>query len=67
MRVKIFRVDQTTGAEILYRTSYASEIVEDNEMSDAEAAEMENALKSAGRYWLGGGAAPLFLLMRVPT
>jgi hypothetical protein len=63
MRVKIFDVDQDTGAET-YREH--CELIEcfpdgrgDPEYWDA----VTELVQGPGRYWVGGGAAPLVLLM----
>lgn len=65
MKVNVFHVDQDTGAESLNNVRHTDEIAEDNGMTDAEACHMESEIRKAGRFWLGGGAAPLFVLRRV--
>lgn len=61
MKVKVYAVDQQSGAETFLHWSEWSDILNDNEMlSDSELDE----LVKHGRVWIGGGAAPLFLLAR---
>lgn len=65
MRVKVYLVDKNTGAQTLVAgPSYAADFAEANELTDSERAAMERGLTGSGRYWIGGGAAPLFYLSR---
>lgn len=61
MKVNIYAVDQNTGAQTLYaRSVYLA-----GAMADADDSERQDAaekLRTQGRAWIGGGAAPLFLL-----
>lgn len=42
-----------------------SEFASDNDMTDAEAEAMRDELARSGRFWVGGGAAPLYMVKRV--
>jgi hypothetical protein len=64
MRCKIYQVDQNTGDETLINIRDSDEIAEDNSMTDAELIEMETEIRLVGRFWIGGGAAPLFCVTR---
>lgn len=64
MRVKIIDVDQTSGAETLRCECDLSECFPDDDEACA-AAQLEIATN--GRAWVGGGAAALVLLKRVPS
>ncbi len=63
MFVKIFDVDNNTGAELL-RTESADLRECFPDVDDPEYHEARRELERAGRYWGGGGAAPRYLLMR---
>lgn len=60
MRIRIYAVDQQTGAETVEGECDLTEALDDPEYLDAL---ME--LEKVGRYWVGGGAAALSLLMRI--
>lgn len=62
MRVRVYAVDQDTGEEKYVNMSHLSELIE---TSDDEYADALNQLEKCGRYYIGGGAAQLFLLFRV--
>jgi hypothetical protein len=62
MRIKIYDVDQNTGDETF---NCQADLAECFESDDPELIEVEAQLHSQGRAWVGGGAAPLRLLMRV--
>lgn len=57
MKVKLFSVNQETGAETLERICEVQDMFEDE--NEAYSVNME--IKASGRAWIGGGAAPLFL------
>jgi hypothetical protein len=66
MRVKIYDTD-ATGAEIFRAECDLAECgLDDNGYNDDEYAIALYELQNTGRYWIGGGASPLVLLMRVP-
>ncbi len=62
MRVTTFTVDQDTGAETF---EGECELHEALDPSDDEYLEAVLALASRGRHYVGGGAAQLFLMLRV--
>jgi hypothetical protein len=63
--VRVLRID-SEGGEVFERYSLLRDCFPDDEHdSDYHAARYE--LERAGRVWIGGGAAPLFLLMRVQS
>jgi hypothetical protein len=64
IRCKMYHVDQKTGAETQTFIGYSDDIAKDNSMTDAELVEMETELRAVGRFWIGGGAAPLFCVTR---
>jgi hypothetical protein len=64
MRVNLYHVDYSMSGESLEWTGTAADFASNNDMADSDYAAMRNELERAGRYWIGGGAAPLFLLMR---
>lgn len=61
MKVRVYNIDKT-NAETLRCECYLSECYPDDQ--DGYLNAREELLKS-GRYWEGGGAMPLTLLMRV--
>ncbi len=62
MKIKVYAVDQSTGAETF---DGECELDEALERDDPEYAIALGQLLTIGRYWVGGGAAALSLLMRV--
>lgn len=64
MKVIVYRVNQDTGAETLDRMGELSDVID---IEDDEYAAVLDALRSAGRCWLGGGgAAPMFYVVVAP-
>jgi hypothetical protein len=59
MMVKILLVDQDTGDEKLQGVSELRDCFPEDEEGYRTAAD---EIAKAGRTWVGGGAAPLFLL-----
>ena len=61
MNVKIYDINQDTGEQTFRAVAYLADAMasDDDEYSAARA-----ELQRSGRYWVGGGAAPLVLLMR---
>ena len=59
MQVRLYQVDQDTAAETLQTVGELSDVIDPD---DDEYYSILNALRSAGRCWIGGGAAPLFLV-----
>ena len=62
MQVRIFAVDQETGAEQYIGAGDLTTTGLDPETDEYRDAAYE--LRRNGRVWVGGGAAQLFLLMR---
>ncbi len=62
MRVRIYEVNQQTGAETLRGEADFTEALP--EPNDEQALAYQE-LRESGRAWIGGGAAPLILLMRI--
>jgi hypothetical protein len=62
MRVRIYDVDQNTGAETFVGEDWLGEILEHD---DPEYALAEDYLRQVGTYRIGGGAAPLVMLQAV--
>jgi len=62
MRVKVFYVNQDTGDETFWTECSLDETLD---RADDEYGDAVWHLQDNGRYWLGGGAAPLVLLLRV--
>ena len=58
MQVNVY---SDNGATLERRNVYLGDVCGDDR---EEMARARNELEKAGRYWIGGGAAPLFLLMR---
>lgn len=70
MRVHLIDIDQGTGAETYRTTCQLSECFPDAGPSDEDYAEIGEAiinLATTGRHRLGGGAAPLVLLLNAAT
>jgi hypothetical protein len=63
MRVKIYDVDQATGAEEFRDECELVEAFGDGN-ADPEYYKAIVELATVGRYWAGGGAAPLVRLVR---
>jgi hypothetical protein len=61
MNVRIFEYD-SAGDEAELGTGYLDVILPEN---DEERRLAEEELRSSGRVWIGGGAAPLMLLVRI--
>jgi hypothetical protein len=59
---KIFDYDDEIGET--YRCS-ASTLDEMFERDDPELLAVERELSASGRYWIGGGAAPLVLIIQI--
>ena len=66
MRCNLFNVG-ADGAETLEFKTELATFLRDNEFPDDEAAAIKRNMRGAGRYWFGGGAAPLMVLRRVGT
>ena len=64
MKVTVYHCDATTGAERPGETCELLDVFGDGR-EDPEYRPAVAELTKTGRYWLGGGAAPLVLLMRV--
>jgi hypothetical protein len=64
MRVNVYDHDQNTGEESLQARNVDLEECFPNDRVAYYTAREE--LERAGRYWVGGGAAPLVLLLRIP-
>ena len=64
MRVNLYHVDYSTSGESFEWSGSAADFASKNEMADSDYAAMRNELEKSGRFWLGGVAAPLFLVMR---
>jgi|HubBroStandDraft_4_1064222.scaffolds.fasta_scaffold01416_12 hypothetical protein len=65
MRVKVYKIDQNTGEETFERTCDLTDLFPERDEGDEPAyADAHNELAQVGRVWIGGGAAPLFLLVR---
>ena len=62
MRVRIYDVNQNTGAETLVGEDWLEDIMEHD---DPEYGMANDYLRRMGTYRLGGGAAPLVMLMKV--
>lgn len=60
MHVNIYDQDGAT----LYRSNVALEDAINTKWDADTYAEAKSELEKSGRYWLGGGAAPLLLLIR---
>lgn len=61
MRVKTYHIDNAGNETFQSACDHSNCFPDDAE----EAALALDQLRHTGRYWTGGGAAPLFLLMRV--
>jgi hypothetical protein len=61
MKIKIYTIDQNTGTQTLEGECDLDEALD---RDDPEYIEALDALQRQGRYLVGGGAAPLSLLMR---
>lgn len=61
MKVRIYAVNQDTGIETFADECRLDEAIE---RGDPEYYRALVELTKVGRYWIGGGAAPLSLLMR---
>lgn len=64
MLVKVIDIDQVTGAETPRCECELRDCFPDAD-DDIDFILTEGTLKREGRCWIGGGAAPLVLLMRV--
>ena len=62
MKVRIYDCDDW-GGETLRCIADLADAFPDPE--DGERAKAERELRKSGRYWAGGGAAPLVLLVRL--
>jgi hypothetical protein len=62
MKVRIYDIERETGAETFTGECELIEAFGDG-ARDPEYYEAFREIASVGRYWLGGGAAPLVLLM----
>ena len=58
--VKCYAINQATGEETLQGSGYLDDFLP---RDDDEYYTASEALKNQGRYWVGGGASQLFLLM----
>lgn len=65
IQVDIFDVDQDTGTETFRCRAPLRECFPDPE--DEEYHKAANYIDDCGRYWAGGGAAPLVRLVRART
>lgn len=65
MRVKVYKVDQNTGEETFERTAALDDLFDDSWEGGADALSAACELEKAGRVWVGGGAAPLFYVVRL--
>ena len=63
MRVQTYEIDQDTGTRgpLHWEGEFDAEVIED----DAERAEIEAKLRASGEAYVGGGAMPLVLIVRV--
>ena len=68
MEVKLYAVDQETGEQRFERVADLAEVLAFDGMDEDDLMGMYHEaldeIQRSGRYWLGGGAAQLFLLMR---
>jgi hypothetical protein len=64
MMIKLYSVDYSTHGEAFEWEGHAREFADNNGMCAAEYAAMCGELAKSGRFWVGGGAAPLFLVVR---
>jgi hypothetical protein len=55
--------DEDTSTEMDSDLDLAS-FIADNEITTNDEAAMRRELSAVGRYWVGGGAAPLFCIYR---
>jgi hypothetical protein len=61
---RLYQVDQDSGAETWLREGhYLNELVAFP--TDAEYSQTLDECARSGRAWIGGGAAPLFLVIRI--
>ena len=56
------RVYESDGATLICETNWPS-FCDANSIDDDEASGLWQELRTIGRVWVGGGAAPLFLIM----
>jgi hypothetical protein len=61
MNVKIYDIDADTGAETFRCVAFLADALPTD---DDEYGPARDELSRVGRYWIGGGAAPLVLLVR---
>ncbi len=61
MKIRVYLIDQNTGAETLQSQCGLGELFHDELLQTAE-----RDLLEVGEHRVGGGAAPLFLLLRIP-
>jgi len=66
MKIKMFGIDQGTGEETLEWDGEFADFVANSELGETELEECRAMLSGPeARCYIGGGAAALFLLMRV--
>jgi hypothetical protein len=61
MKLRVYLIDQNTGTETLQSQCALGELFHDELLQTAE-----RDLLEVGEHRIGGGAAPLFLLLRIP-
>lgn len=62
MKIKIYNEDGTTFSEA---TDLEDAIPGDDQDAETLREEARIALLDVGRFWIGGGASPLFLMHRI--
>jgi hypothetical protein len=63
MIVKVFTVNQDTGAQTFVHHSELRDCFPDDDQNDTEYQNARDEIGQVGRAWIGGGAAPLFLVV----
>lgn len=64
--VKVLRITQD-GSEVFERFSELRDCFPDDDQNDSDYQRAAAEVQRSGRVWVGGGAAPMFLLMRVES
>ena len=61
MKVKLYAVNQDTGDMVFEKCVWLDDLFDE---ADEERHSAAREVRDVGRYWIGGGAAPLFYVSR---